>query len=117
MIYTFRLVSDEVDNFMREIKIDADASFLILRNAILDSVGYDKSQLSSFFICDNNWEKEQEITLEDMNIDADKDFYLMDETPLTDFIEDEGQRLIFTFDYLTDRSFSLSSRPPSPEAI
>ena len=26
MIYTFRLVSDEVDNFMREIKIDADAS-------------------------------------------------------------------------------------------
>ena len=32
MIYTFRLVSDEVDNFMREIKIDADASFLILRN-------------------------------------------------------------------------------------
>ena len=107
MIYTFRLVSDEVDNFMREIKIDADASFLILRNAILDSVGYDKSQLSSFFICDNNWEKEQEITLEDMNTDADKDFYLMDETPLTDFIEDEGQRLIFTFDYMTqDGMFS-----------
>lgn len=114
MIYTFRLVSDEVDNFMREIKIDADASFLILRNAILDSVGYDKSQLSSFFICDNNWEKEQEITLEDMNIDADKDFYLMDETPLTDFIEDEGQRLIFTFDYLTDRSFFIELKATEP---
>ena len=114
MIYTFRLVSDEVDNFMREIKIDADASFLILRNAILDSVGYDKSQLSSFFICDNNWEKEQEITLEDMNTDADKDFYLMDETPLTDFIEDEGQRLIFTFDYLTDRSFFIELKATEP---
>lgn len=30
----------------------------------------------------------------------------MDECPLSDFIEDEGQRLIFVFDYMTDRAFS-----------
>ena len=28
MIFNFRLVSDEVDNFRREISIDADATFL-----------------------------------------------------------------------------------------
>ena len=39
MIFTFRIVSDEVDNFKREIKIDADNTFLDLRNAICDSVG------------------------------------------------------------------------------
>ena len=49
MIFNFRLVSDEVDNFRREISIDADATFLDLRNAICDSVDYDKNQMCSFF--------------------------------------------------------------------
>ena len=43
MIFNFRIVSDEVDNFKREIKIDADATFLDLKNAICNSVGYDKN--------------------------------------------------------------------------
>lgn len=80
MIFNFRLVSDEVDNFRREINIDADATFLDLRNAICDSVGYDKNQMCSFFLCDENWEKGNEITLEDMGSDSDEEIYLMDET-------------------------------------
>jgi hypothetical protein len=70
MIFNFRIVTDEVDNFRREIQIDADATFLDLRNAIFDSVGYNKAQLCSFFLCDDSWEKEREITLEDMGFDA-----------------------------------------------
>ena len=50
MIFNFRIVSDEADNFKREIQIDADATFLDLRNAICDSVGYDKGQFFSFFL-------------------------------------------------------------------
>lgn len=107
MIYTFRIVSDEVDNFRREIKIDADDTFLTLRNAICDSVGYDKNQLSSFFLCDDGWEREQEISVEDMGSDSSQDVYLMDDTTISDFIEDEGQRLVWVFDYLTDRSFFI----------
>ncbi len=105
MIFTFRIVSDEVDNFKREIKIDAVATFLDLKNAICDSVGYDKNQMSSFFLCDRNWEKEKEITFEDMGSDADQDIWLMDESVLSDFIDDEGQKLIYVFDYMTDRAF------------
>lgn len=110
MVYTFRLVSDEVDNFKREIQIDADNSFLDLRNAICDAVGYRKDEMSSFFLCDNNWEKEQEITLEDMSMDSSEDAYIMEECILSDYIEDEGQRLLFTFDYLNDRSFFLEMK-------
>lgn len=110
MIFTFRIVSDEVDNFRREIKIDADATFLDLKNAICDSVDYDKNQMCSFFICDNGWEKEKEITLEDMGSDSAQEVYLMDDSVLSDFIDDEGQRLIFTFDYMTDRSFFLEMK-------
>lgn len=109
MIFLFRIVSDEVDNFKREIQIDADATFLDLRNAICDSVGYDKNQMCSFFLCDNNWEKEREITLEDMGFDSDQDAWLMDDTILSDYVDD-GQRLLFVFDYMTDRAFFIEMK-------
>ncbi len=114
MIFNFRIVSDEVDNFKREIQIDADATFLDLRNAICDSVSYDKGQFSSFFICDNGWERAQEISLEDMGSDSSQDVYLMEDTPLSDFIEDEGQRLVWVFDYMTDRSFFIEMKRSVP---
>ena len=114
MIYKFRLVSDEVDNFKREIEIDADATFLQLRNAICESVGFDKSQMNSFFLCEDGWEKGKEITLEDMGSDSSEDVYLMDDSILSDFIEDEGQRLIFVFDYMTERSFFIELKQTQP---
>ncbi|WP_289158598.1 hypothetical protein [uncultured Muribaculum sp.] len=113
MIFNFRLVSDEVDNFRREINIDADATFLDLRNAICDSVGYDKNQMCSFFLCDENWEKGHEITLEDMGSDSDEEIYLMDETVLSDYLDD-GDRMIFVFDYMTDRCFFIELKKSIP---
>ncbi len=114
MIFTFRLVSDEVSNFKREIKIDATANFLDLKNAICESVGYDKNQLSSFFICDRNWEKKKEITFEDMDTDADQDVWLMEESELGDFVLDEGQKLLYVFDYITDRAFFIEMVQSEP---
>lgn len=114
MVFKFRIVSDEVDNFRREIEIDADDTFLSLRNAICDSVGYDKNQMSSFFLCDYEWEKGKEITLEDMGVDSSEDVYLMEDTVMSDFIEDEGQRLIWVFDYLTDRAFFIELKAAIP---
>ncbi len=107
MIFNFRIVSDEVDNFKREIQIDATATFLDLKKAICECVGYDATQMSSFFLCDRNWEKEKEITFEDMGVDADQDVWLMDESVLADFIEDEGQKLLYVFDYITERMFFI----------
>lgn len=107
MVYRFRLVSDEVSNFSRDIEIDSEASFLDLRNAVLDSVAYSNDDMNSFFICDDDWQRIQEITLEDMGTSSDQDIYLMDETPVSDLVEDEGQKLTFVFDYLTERSFFM----------
>ncbi len=114
MIFNFRIVSDEVDNFKREIKIDADATFLDLKNAICESVDYDKNQMSSFFLCADNWEKEKEVTMEDMGSDSSQDVYLMEDTVLSDMIDDEGQRVMFTFDYMTDRSFFMEMKELIP---
>ena len=107
MIFNFKLVSDEVDHFKREIQIDASSTFLDLKKAICNSVGYDNNKLSSFVLCDDNWEKEKEITSEDMGTEPDQEIWLMDESVLGDFIEDEGQKMLFVFDYITERAFFM----------
>ena len=107
MVYRFTLISDEVDDFVREIKIDSEATFFEFHEAILKAAGYKDDQMTSFFICDDNWEKEQEITLEDMGGYSDEDSYIMRETALSELVEDEKQRLIYVFDPLTERVFFI----------
>ncbi len=114
MIYKFCIVSDEVDNFKLEIAIDSDDTFLRLRNVILDSIGYTKDQLDSFYICDDDWSKRKEITLAEMDTDSDEDMWLMEDTLLSDLIEDEGQKLIYVFDYITDRCFFMEMKELQP---
>lgn len=114
MVYRFKLVSDEVSNFSREIEIDANSSFLQLRNAILDSVDYTKDDIDSFFLCDDEWQRQEEITLEDMGSSSDQDIWIMEDTPLNELIEEEGQKLVFVFDYMTERSFFMEMKESMP---
>ena len=107
MIYKFVLVSDEADDFMREISIDSEAKFIDLNNAILDSVDYTKDNITSFFICNDDWEKEQEITLMEMDTASDIDSYVMDDTVLSELISEEGQKLLFVYDIISDRAFFM----------
>ena len=107
MVYRFTIISDEVDDFRREIQIDSEATFLDLHNAILKSAGYPNDQMTSFFICDDNWEKETEITLEDMGTSSDMDSWIMEETPLEELLEDEKQHMLYIFDPLADRAFFM----------
>ena len=114
MVYRFLLLSDEVDDFKREIKIDSEATFLDLHNAILDSVGYSKDQMCSFFICDDDWSKKTEITLIEMDTSSEEDSYIMEDTTLEELLEDEGQRLLYVFDYMTERAFFMELREIIP---
>jgi hypothetical protein len=83
MVIHFLILSGEDEDFVREILIDSKSSFLDFHKAIQESVGYDQSQLASFFISDDDWEKGQEITL--MQMDETSDTLLMDEKKLNDF--------------------------------
>ncbi|NDV59024.1 plasmid pRiA4b ORF-3 family protein [Bacteroides sp. 519] len=107
MIYRFIIISDEVDDFIREIQIDPEATFFDFHKTILSSVGYSDDQMTSFFICDDDWEKEKEVTLEEMDNNPEIDSWVMSETPLNELIEDEKQKLLYVFDYITERCFFL----------
>lgn len=107
MIFRFLILSDEVENFKREIKIDSDATFLDFYNVIVDSTGFSHEEMASFFICDDRWRKQQEITLVEMDTYSDEDAHIMEETVLSDLLEDEKQKLMFVFDYLTERALYI----------
>ena len=114
MIYKFLIGSEESENFKLEIAIDSSDTFLRLRNTILEAAGYDKSQMDSFIICDEDWGKEKEITYYDMDSDSDEDIWLMEDTPLDELLDDEGQKLKFVFDYLSDRYFYMILKETVP---
>lgn len=115
MIYTIKLICDEVEGFSREIAIDSDATFLDLNRAILDSCGYADDQITSFYICDEDWRQGTQITREDMGVESSEtDIYLMEKTPLSDLIEDEGQHLEYVFDPFSNRLFFMSVVDASP---
>ncbi len=108
MVYKFRIISDEADDFLREIKIDSDASFYDLHEAIIKSTGYKDDQMTSFFTCDDDWEKETEITLEDMGqSSSEEDTFVMKDTRLSELLEDEKQKLLYVFDPLAERVFFI----------
>ncbi|AVM52447.1 pRiA4b ORF-3-like protein [Bacteroides zoogleoformans] len=107
MIYRFTIISDEVDDFVREIQIDPETTFYDFHKAILQSTGYADDQMTSFFICDDDWEKEKEVTLEEMYDNPEIDSWVMKDTPLNELIEDEKQKLLYVFDYMTERCFFI----------
>ncbi len=110
MVYRFLLLSDEVDNFKREIQISSQATFLDFHKEILKATGYDENQIYSFFICGDDWSKHTEITLIEMDTTSEEDSYIMEDTHLEDLIEEEHQKLLYVFDQLSERVFFIELR-------
>jgi hypothetical protein len=114
MVYRFILISEEVDDFRRDITIDADATFFELHITVLNSVGYTDDQITSFFICDDDWTKKQEIMLVDMGAGLEEEVYVMNDTYLRDLLEEEKQKLIYVFDLFRDRCFFMELKEIIP---
>ena len=63
--------------------------------------------MTSFFICDDDWEKEKEVTLEEMDDNPEIDSWVMKDTQVSELVEDEKQKLLYVFDYMTERCFFI----------
>ncbi len=105
--FTFRAISNEEEGFLLEIKLQSDQTFFEFHEAILNSLGYDKSQLTSFYITNKDWEKQEEITLIDMSEGTAVDFLKMEDTLLKDRLKDERSRLLYVFDFFFERALNM----------
>ena len=107
MIFKFRLISDEVKDFAREVLIESDNTFLEFHKALQENLEYDEGQLASFFITNEKWEKELQITLIDMMDEESEKVITMDKTMIGDYMKKQGQRLLYVFDFFSERSFFI----------
>ena len=107
MIYLFRIISDENPEFFRDLVADASDTFLDFHQVLQKDLGFDHTQLASFFITNHQWEKQQEITLIDMMQDPGLTTATMEQTTLGEHLHELNQRMIYVFDFFSDRAFFI----------
>ncbi|MFN3446396.1 MAG: IS1096 element passenger TnpR family protein, partial [Bacteroidia bacterium] len=94
-LYKFKLTFEEYEDISRVIEIKSTQTFFEFHKAILDSVGFDQKQMASFYMSNDTWKKEQEITLEDMSDDNDENSIpipTMKDSRLSMFVNDPHQK-------------------------
>ncbi len=98
-IYRFRVTFEDYDEVIREIEVLSKHSFLDLHRAILESVGYDPENPSSFFISNDQWKKGEEFTYLPSETRTRKGVLLMDNTRLNQHIDDPHQKFYYTYNF------------------
>jgi hypothetical protein len=107
MAFRFRLIGTGSHPFHRDIEVRECQTFYDFHNAIQEELGYDKNQLASFFLANGNWEKGLEINLFDMAEDTFTPVIIMESTQLCELITEEKQRLLYVFDFFSNRAFFI----------
>jgi hypothetical protein len=103
------MISNEVDEFFRDFEIKEDQNFFDFHKIIQQEVDFDSAQIASFFITNERWDKIEEISLFEMS-DPDNgvpNAEKMDVIKLKDYFSEKGQRLLYEFDFFSERAFFL----------
>lgn len=102
-IYKFRVLSSENKDFVRDIEIPDEKRFYDLHMGIQAACGYDFTQMTSFYLSNEDWEKGDEISMMVMDPDDENVPYFMKDVLLKDLIKEENQRLLYLFDFFSVR--------------
>ncbi len=107
MTIRLRLISGEDEDFIRDIEVGRESTFFELHSFIQKNLNFDEGQMTSFFITDEEWNKEDEITLMDMAMDESSEIFIMADTKINQFITKQKQRLLYVFDFFNERSLFI----------
>ncbi len=120
MIFKFRILSSESDDFLLDVELSYDSTLLDFNALLQKTLDYNPSEMTSFFKSDVEWEKFQEYTLFDMGVEIDPDEYEdfeEDEIPLAPIamsdallgkiITERFDRLIYVFDLFNERELYI----------
>ncbi len=99
----FRVLLDskESNEIFRDVIIPDGASFEDLYKICIQAFGFKGDQMASFYISNDNWDKGQEITLEDLSFgDEESTTPVMANAFVRDFIEAPDQKVILVYDFI-----------------
>ncbi len=100
-VYRFRVLIDHEDDVFRDIDMLGDHSFEDFHYAIQESYEFDKMQMASFYMSNDNWDKGEEIALMDMSEDFGPEKLLtMEDTLIGDKLEKVGDKIVYVYDFM-----------------
>ncbi|HWY34980.1 MAG TPA: hypothetical protein VNX68_10060, partial [Nitrosopumilaceae archaeon] len=112
-VYRFRVAFEDNEDTTRDIEIKPTQTFADLHHAIQDAIKFDDKLAASFFVSDDYWRKEQEITL--FEEDLDTGVKLMAKTKIASLIETPYQRFIYVYDKTVQWTLMVSLLKIGPE--
>lgn len=111
MIFKFRMLSDEVEDFVRDYEVPYDMNLADFHTYLRESVGYTPAEMASIFTSDAEWEKLREFTSVDMGLEAEDDSFSiplpMERVTLGRIVREKFGRLIYVFDIFAERQFFI----------
>lgn len=116
MLYRFRVIDPVREDFVREYELDPCGSFYDFHQALARDLALSGEELASFFMASEQWERGLELTLIDMVNDTEMAAIPMDSVAIRELVQEEGARLIYTFDVLQDRSLFVQLLRIDPNA-
>ncbi len=114
-VYRFRVSLEDNEDIFRDIDVKAAQDFEEFHKCIQEAFKFDAKHAASFFVSDDYWRKNQEITLrrEDLPLEEDEirkkvdPKKLMKETKVAKYIEQPHQRFVYVFDPVAQWSFLI----------
>lgn len=108
-IYKLRVLAEGEKEIFRDIEIKSTQNFEDLHEMIVASFGFDGSQMASFYISDDSWNKGQEIALFDVGAeDGEIDKILvMSEMNINTITNCLGDHLLYVYDFLNINNFFI----------
>jgi hypothetical protein len=104
-IYKFRVAFEDNDDVYRDIEIKSTQTFEDFFHCILDAVNFDRIHAGSFFVSDDFWRKNEEITLR--KEDTADDVELMSAVKIAKYVNDPHQRFALVYDEAVAWSFLI----------
>lgn len=103
MDYRFEISKPDSSDFRCEIAINGDQTFQQLHDKIVETLGFDRSQMASFFALDKMGNRGKEIVLMDMSSDdEDNNTLVMDVTAIHEVVNASCLELEYVYDFFSN---------------
>lgn len=108
MDYRFEISLPNSSEFRCEIAINGEQTFQQFHDKIVETLGYDGSQMASFFTLDKVGNRVKEIALMEMSTDDDdSNTLVMDVTMIREIVNASCIELEYVFDFFANKYFKV----------
>jgi len=108
MNYRFEISLPDSSDFRCEIAVGGEQTFQQFHDKIVEVLGYDSSQMASFYTLDKMGNRKKEIALMDMSTDdGEADTYVMDATKIEDIVNASCIELEYVYDFFNNKYFKV----------